>query len=157
MQQLKEKLIEDPINGGKFCYETELYEGVKQWISLSSGFWTNSLMIRGSQFYNEQIEKLPELYKDLAWEDPNTKLIWLPQIVNIPDKGMVFCNGPSSSDWGWSAVKAIEVKEEEKEKYPIPDKKGQYYKMRMDMTTQINFPKDEFMNGLNYIGIFKND
>jgi len=76
----------------------------------------------------------------------------MPASVNIPTQGMVFANGPSSTDWGWAAVKAVPVKEEEKEKYPIPNKKGEYYEWRMDMTTLQMFPERDFMEALSYIG-----
>jgi hypothetical protein len=65
---------------------------------------------------------------------------------------MVFANGPSSLDWGWAAVKAVPVLEEEKEKYPMPGKEGQYYEWRMDMTTLQMFPERDFMEALSYIG-----
>jgi len=51
----------------------------------------------------------------------------MPSTVNIPTQGMIFANGSSLSDWGWAAVKAVPVLEEEKEKYPILGKEGQYY------------------------------
>jgi len=149
-----EKLIDCPKSGGKFCYETEPYPGTKVWMSLSSGFWTNSLMTKGSDFYNEQTINLPSLYVDIEWEDPNTKLIWLPQTINIPNVGMVFVNGTDSTNWGWSAVKSIQVGKDEKKKFPIKGQKGKYQTQKMDMTNMMNFGQDEFMNCLAYLGIF---
>ena len=66
---------------------------------------------------------------------------------------MVFANGSKANNWKWAAVKAIEVKEEEKQKYPIPNKKDQYYKHRMDMTTMKMFSERDFMEALSYIGV----
>jgi len=91
-------------------------------MSLASGYFTNSLMIEGEDFYNEQIELLPELYKQLAWKDPETEMIWLPQSINLPSSGMVFINGTSTEDWEWVGVLATKVTADEKEKYPIPGK-----------------------------------
>ena len=42
------------------------------------------------------MEILPELYKSLMVEDETGK-IWMPSMVNIPDKGMVFTDGTGSS------------------------------------------------------------
>jgi hypothetical protein len=53
----------------------------------------------------------------------------------------------------WGAVQAVPVKDEEKEKYPIPGKKGQYYQFRMDMSTLKNFDKFGFIDALSYIGV----
>ena len=41
----------------------------------------------------------------------------------------------------------------EKLKYPIPGKKDQYYKHRMDMTTMKHFKERDFMEALSYIGV----
>jgi hypothetical protein len=50
----------------------------------------------------------------------------MPSTVNLPTQGMVFANGLMLKDWKWAAVKAVPVLEEEKEKYPIPGKKGNF-------------------------------
>ena len=71
----------------------------------------------------------------------------------MPTKGMIFANGKSAENWKWAAVLAVPVKEEEKEKYPIPGKKGEYYKKRMDMSTIKNFHEREFIDALSYIGL----
>lgn len=154
MEQNKETLIDCPKTLGKFCYETEISPGIKLWSSLSSGFWTNSLMTEDSNFLNEQLEKLPELHKSIQWKDPNTGLIWLPQTINIPEVGMIFANGTDASNWGWSAVKAIKLSKEEAKKFPIKGQKGKYLTHKADMNNMMNFEQDEFMNGLAFIGIF---
>jgi hypothetical protein len=79
--------------------------------------------------------------------------MWIPSMVNEPTKGMIFANGPSKDSWGWSAVKAVPVTEAETEKYPIPGKKGEYYKLRMDMTTMRNFSEREYIDALSYVGL----
>jgi len=110
-------------------------------------------MKKDSDFYNEQIEILPELYKELAWEDNETGLIWFPTTINDPIKGMIFANGPSAQQWAWAAVKSIPVSEEEKEKYPIPGKPGEFYSMRIAMDTIQHFPERNFLDALGYIGV----
>jgi hypothetical protein len=148
-----DKIITCPKSGGDLCYVIEITPEIKTYSSLSCGFWTNSLMTKGSDFYNEQMETLPELYKDLAWEDPETKLVWLPQTVNEPKQGMVFANGTSTDNWKWAAVKAVPVTEEEKEKYPIPKQPGKFYEFRMDMETLQYFEERDFIEAFSYIGL----
>jgi hypothetical protein len=109
-------------------------------------------MKEGEEFYNQQISILPELYKDLLNKDDDGT-IWMPSTINLPQQGMVFANGPSKEDWGWAAVKAVPVTEEEKEKYPIPSQKGKFYEWRMDMTTLKMFTKRDYMEALSYIGV----
>ena len=81
----------------------------------------------------------------------------MPQTINIANKGMVFANGKNSKKWKWSAVLAVPVLEEEKEKFPIPGKKDEYYEWRMNMDTIKSYNEKDFMDALEYIGIFKNE
>ena len=135
------------------CYVQEVNEKVKNYSCYGCGFITNSLLVKDTQFFEEQMELLPNLYKELMGEDENGK-IWMPSTVNIPEKGMVFANGKSSSNWNWSAVLAVKVKDEEKEKYPIPGKENKFYEWRMDMTNMKEFDEKDYIEALDYIGIF---
>ena len=138
--------------GSDACYVDEVNQDIKTYFCYGCGFQTNSLMKDGDVFYERQLEILPELYKDLLNKDDDGH-IWMPSTVNIPTQGMIFANGSSLSDWGWAAVKAVPVLEEEKEKYPILGKEGQYYEWRMDMTTLQMFPERDFIEALSYIGV----
>lgn len=148
-----DKIITCPKSGGDLCYEIEVTPEITNWMSLSCGFWTNSLMVEGSEFYEAQIEVLPELYKALAWIDSETKLTWLPQTINEPKQGMVFANGNDVLNWKWAAVKAVPVTEEEKYKFPIPKQPGKFYEYRMDMETLQHFGERDFIEALDYIGL----
>jgi hypothetical protein len=125
-------------------------------MSLSCGFWTNSFMKEDHEFYMQQMETLPELYKDLAWKDPETDLIWLPNTINNPDQGMVFANGSGVSNWKWAAVKAIEIPEEDRENHPIPGKPGEFMKFKMDMKNMHLFEERDYIEALSYIGVLPN-
>jgi hypothetical protein len=139
--------------GSDACYVTENSPTIKTYSCFGCGFTTNSLMKEGEEFYNKQIEVLPELYKDVMFKDKD-ELIWMPTTINLPQQGMIFYNGTSKENTKWSAVRAVKVTEEEKEKYPIKGKPGEYYEWRMDMTTIQSFEMRDFMEALSYIGIF---
>jgi hypothetical protein len=110
------------------------------------GFTTNTLMKSESEFLEEQLEVLPELYKDLIYVDGEGKN-WMPSTINIFDKGMVFVNGKSVENWKWMAVKAIEIPEEDKSKFP----KNTTHKP--DMSSAKEFEERDFMEALSYIGL----
>ena len=148
-----EEIINCPKSGGDLCYKIQVTPDINNFMSLSCGFYTNSLMKEGEEFYNQTIESLPELHKDLAWKDPETDLIWLPNVINEQSKGMIFANGTSIRDWHWAAVKAIELTEEEQKKYPIPGKEGEYMKYRMDMKNLKELHERDYIDALSYIGI----
>jgi len=138
--------------GSDACYVEEVNQDIKTYFCYGCGFQTNSLMKEGEEFYEQQLTTLPELYKSLITQD-NNQLMWMPSAVNLPQQGMIFANGTNSNEWMWSAVKAVPVTEEEKEKYPIPGKKDQYYEWRMDMSTIKHYPERDYIEALSYIGV----
>lgn len=141
--------------GSDACYTTEVNDKINNYFCYGCGFQSNSLMKEGEQIMEEQMEILPELYKDLKFEDKDGQ-IWFPSTVNLPTQGMVFANGSTTENWKWATVKAIEVTEEEKEKYPKPGKKDEYYEHRMDMSTMKQFEERDYMEALSYIGVLPN-
>jgi hypothetical protein len=148
-----EEIINCPKSGGDLCYKVQVAPEIYNYMSLSCGFWTNSFMTEDHEFYMQQMETLPELYKDLAWKDPETGLIWLPNTINNPEQGMVFANGTNTSNWAWAAVKAIEVHEEDRKNHPIPGKPGEFMKYRMDMKNMKSFGERDYIEALSYIGV----
>ena len=147
-----DKLDICPRCGSDACYVTEVNQDINNYFCYGCGFQSNTLMREGEEITEEQMSILPELYKDLRYEDKNGQ-IWFPSTVNLPKQGMIFADGSTTKNWAWAAVKAVEVKEEEKHKYPIPKKEGQFYEFRMDMTTVKHFKERDFMEALSYIGV----
>ena len=140
-----DQIIDCPKSGGDLCYKVEVNNNVTNYLSLSCGFWTNSLMKADTDFYKEQMAVLPELYKDLAWLDTETELIWLPHTLNEPTLGMVYASGTGADDWKWAAVKARELNEEDQEQFKTTHK--------TDMKTIAYFPERDYMDALSYIGV----
>jgi hypothetical protein len=108
-------------------------------------------MKRDSEFFNQQMEVLPELYKELLGEDENG-IIWMPSVVNIPNKGMVFADGTRAFNWQWAAMKAVPMTKEEKAKFK---EKGKEYEFKMDKDTMKHFDERDYMEALDYIGVFE--
>lgn len=131
--------------GGDACYVQEVTKDIKIELCYGCGFQSNSLMKKDTQFFFEQMEVLPDLYKALMDEEESGK-IWMPTSINVEDKGMVFADGTGRDNWRWAGVKAIPVTKEEKEKY-----KGA--KHRADMSTIKHFEERDFMEALSYIGV----
>lgn len=140
-----DEIINCPKSGGDLCYKVEVSKDVTNYYSLSCGFWTNSLMKPGQEFYEQQMQVLPELYKDLAWLDIETELVWLPHTINEPTLGMVYAQGTGVDDWKWAAVKAKELSKEDQEQFKTTHK--------TDMKTIAYFPERDYMDALSYIGV----
>lgn len=146
-----EEIINCPKSGGDLCYKVQVAPEIYNYMSLSCGFWTNSFMTEDHEFYMQQMETLPELYKDLAWKDPKTGLIWLPNTINLPEQGMVFANGTNAASWKWAAVKAIEIPKGERKEVM-----GKVQTHKMDMKNMQLFEERDYIEALSYIGILPN-
>lgn len=136
--------------GSDACYKQEVSLDVNLYWCYGCGFTSNTAMKMDSEFLKEQMEILPELYKSLMVEDETGK-IWMPSMVNIPNKGMVFADGTNPTNWRWAAVLATTVKEEEKEKFKL--KSGGYAEWKMDMSTIKHFDERDYIEALSYIGV----
>ena len=120
------------------CYSQEITKDINIELCYGCGFQSNSLMLKGSEFFNQQFELLPELYKVLMDEEDDTGKIWMPTTINIKDKGMIFAEGSDRLNWRWAAVQAIH------------DEESGY---KTDMKTLKNFKERDFMDALSYIGV----
>ena len=138
--------------GGNACYVTEVAPGIKTYQCFGCGFCASSPMTEGSEFLKEQMEILPDLYKSLMVVDEDG-LVWMPTNINLPETGMIFANGSSPDNWKWAAVKAVRVKEEEKEKFKKKD--GTYFEWKMNMESMKEFDEKDFMEAMDYLGLFK--
>lgn len=132
--------------GSDACYTQEVTKDIKIELCYGCGFQSNSIIKKGNEFFNEQFETLPELYKELMDEEEETGKIWMPTIINLKDQGMVFADGTGRGNWKWAGVRVTEVPEDEKERF-----KGQKYKP--DMSTVKHFEERDFIEALSYIGV----
>jgi hypothetical protein len=128
------------------CYIQEITKDIKIEFCYGCGYQTNSLMKPKSEFLDEQLLLLPDLYKSLIEEEEDTGKIWVPTFINIEDKGMIFADGTGRDNWRWASVKAIPILKKEKKKY----KDAKY---RTDMTTIKHFEEGDFMEALSYISV----
>jgi hypothetical protein len=144
---MEEKMITCPHCGGNACYEQQVSEEVTTNFCFGCGFSTSTLMTVNSRLLTETLDTSPSLYKDLMYTDDKNQ-VWFPATVTIPEKGMVFLDGTSKDSWKWAAVKAVEILEEEKSKFP----KDQKYKM--DTKNTKFFEQRDFMDALDAVHFF---
>ena len=129
------------------CYITPINETKNNYFCWGCGFQTNDLMVEGEFNFVAYEETLPELYKDIKYTDEAGR-VWYPISINIPDRGTVFLNGKSKDTVEWSAIKVIELTEEEKAQ---PKYKNLVYKS--DPKSLKSFGND-FIEAIDYIGMF---
>lgn len=146
----KDQLVECKRCGGNACYEQHIDENTITWLCMGCGFTTSTLMNEGSKVVKDLLETSPELYKDLLFTDRDNK-VWAPATITLPNKGMVFLNGTNKTDWQWSAVRSIEISDEERQQKLFP--KEQTHKM--DMPNMKSFGQKDFMDALEVIGFYE--
>lgn len=147
-----DKLTECKRCGGNACYEQKIDDKLSTWLCMGCGFTSSSQLYKDSSLVKSTLETSPELYKDLMFLDPDSK-VWFPATITLPGKGMVFIDGTSKTDWKWSAVKAIEITDEDRKLKNYPDNQTH----RMDMPNASKFNQKDFMEALEVIGFFNTD
>ena len=148
-----DNLTKCPCCGSDACSISPLAPAIDAHLCWTCGFNTHTGMIDGSEFEKTKYESTAEIIKDL--KQVHEGLAWYPKVINLHEKGMVFPEwNKRIKDWYWSAVKAVPVTEEEKEKYPDPHNPGEFYKFRMDMKNIKRYDKMCFMDAAEKIGLF---
>ena len=150
----EDKLITCPRCGSDACYENKEAYNLINRVCYGCGFMTHNYMQKDSEFLQEQLEVLPELYKDITFIDDNG-YHWIPSTVNLPNKGMVDVNGANTQDWKWTAVPSVEIPEEDRERFPIKGQPGEYHTHKMDHSLSKDFSERDYMEALDYIGVFE--
>ena len=172
MEQLGDKLVTCKCCKSDACYESEftIEKGkVNTWICMTCGFTSNTTMEEGSEVLTQATENTSIFI--LSKKQIHDGLVWFPTVITMPDKGMIFPepikgtttldSNPSikdsrgESDWKWTVVKAIDVTDEEKEKYPDPTNPGTFYKKRMDMKNMKRYDRLCFMDAAEELGMFE--
>jgi|TARA_R110000744_G_scaffold323293_2_gene429162 hypothetical protein len=150
-----EQKILSPIDGNAdYCFESyDQATDLTSYLDYKTGFTSNSMLIVESDYVIQAEKNQPKLVTELRVIDELRDLIWYPSVINIPLKGMVFpISVKDSDDWQWEVLPIREVTEEEKEKYPMPDKEGEFFKTIVDVKGKKNFDKLDFLSALKEIG-----
>ena len=144
---IKDEMVLCPKCGCDGCYKTPINETLANYFCWGCGYQTNDLMKEGEFDFTAFEETLPELYKDVKYVDQESR-VWYPISINLSDRGTVFLNGTSAEDIKWSAIKVVELTEEEKKE---PKYKGLTFKS--DAKSLQDFGED-FIEACDYIGLF---
>ncbi len=137
-----EKII-SPFTGKRNCFVQTMGTD-ESYLCMDSGYTTNTLYKIGSDVIKDAESRAPKLVNDLKYQDDERGLIWFPSVVQVPGIGMIFPDGSSIDDWGYSVAKQVGIPEEEQKNYPVPGKDGEFYQSRLDMKNLKTFDKLKF-------------
>lgn len=144
-----------PHCGSINCFREEVGENMTSYLCMGCGYTTNDLFKTDSEQLAGYETTMPELYKDIKFVDSERGVTWYPTVLNVPTVGLVFVDGTTKDNWVWKAAPAVDVDEQEREKYPIPGKPGEFYTRRVNMELAKEFEQDQFTEACRYIGLIK--
>ena len=128
---------------------------VESYMCMDCGYTSTTLNKEGSEVVQRYEESTAELIKALRWVDSETNLVWYPIVLNFPSFGIIFPDGTGVDNWVWKAAPAVDIAQEEREKYPIPGNPGQFYERRIDMKQGQDFASTKFYDACKFLGFIQ--
>ena len=143
-----------PFTGKKSVIVETTAAGIETRICMDTGFTTNSEYKIGSDKIEEVEKSTTQLIRELRYTDDSLGQYWYPTTAMV-STGMIYPEG-TTEKWNWVYAPIIEVPEEEKEKYPIPGKPGEYYTTRLATDVAEYYVPTDFQEVCKRVGMAKN-
>ena len=150
-----ETKIECPVCKSKNCFES-IDKDVTSYLCLRCGYTSNSLLKQNSESLEKVMKTTPQLAKDLQIYDYTRELYWIPTVINMGDRGIIYPEG-TTDNWKWRYAKVIDVPKASQKAYPKPDKDDEYYTTMLDVENAEEFKSNEFLEACKAMGITKED
>tara|TARA_B100000287_G_scaffold277967_1_gene261888 strand:+ start:2470 stop:2976 length:507 start_codon:yes stop_codon:yes gene_type:complete len=142
-----------PHCGSKNCFEsTEEDTNTVSYLCLKCGYTSNTFFTEDSQQLKSSFTTAPTLISDLQFFDKSRKLVWIPCVLNMGKRGIIFPKG-SKNNWKWNYAKVVDIDLNEQNKYPVPGKEGEFYKSKLDIENALSFEWDDFIGACEEMGI----
>jgi len=133
-----------PLSGRK-CVVVEADEetNIESYICMESGYTTTDKLKIGSKEIEQYEQTITELMKSVRVEDKERGLVWYPAFMQMPG-AMLYVKGTSFKDMKWEVAKIVSIQGEERLKYPVPGKEGEYFTSRLDVENAKTYSKKDF-------------
>ena len=114
------------------------------YMCMESGFTTTDNMKIDSELVEKYETQLTELMRKSKFEDKERGLVWYPAFLQMQGIGMLYPTGTTRDDLKWEVCKVVPIIGEERKKYPVPGKEGEYFTSRLDVENSEKFEGNEF-------------
>tara|TARA_R100000152_G_C6698035_1_gene128182 strand:- start:271 stop:774 length:504 start_codon:yes stop_codon:yes gene_type:complete len=149
----EDRKVTCPHCGSKNCFEsTEEATNVVSYLCLKCGYTTNSYFTEESTSLQNSFNTAPTLIKEIQFFDKKRKLVWIPCVLNMGKRGIIFPRG-SRNNWEWNYAKTVDIPIKEQKKYPIPGQEDKYYSSRLDVDNAEKYDWDNFIGACESMGI----
>lgn len=148
---MKPKITYDaisPITGNECVLEeADEQTGVVSMICMETGFTTTDQLVFESEAQETYEAGLTELMKQARVIDA-VGLCWYPAFMQLPG-AMMYPDG-DANNFHYEVAEVVEISGEEREKYPVPGKEGEYFTARLDVENATQFEMKQFETALNF-------
>ena len=137
-----------PVTGNKcVLVEADQKTNTESYLCMESGFTSHEKLIEGSDFQNSYETRCTDLMRSCKLIDEDKKA-WYPTFMQLPN-AMLYAEGKSAEKWNWKVSQIVKIEGDERLKYPVPGKEGEYYTSRLDVENGKTYDKVDFDGALN--------
>ena len=130
------------------CFDEYVVEdNFHSYLCFRCGYTSNSKFKYGSDELLSSLEASPKLIIELQIADWERDIVWIPSVLNMGPKGIIFPEG-TFDDWSWKYAKVVDIPEEDREKYNGEEK-------RLDVESANIYGQHEFLKACKDMGIVK--
>ena len=130
------------------CFDEYVVEdNFHSYLCFKCGYTSNSKFTYGSDELLSSLEASPQLIIELQVADWERDIVWIPSVLNMGEKGIIFPEG-TYEDWSWKYAKVVDIPEEDREKYNGEEK-------RLDVESANIYGQHEFLKACKDMGIVK--
>jgi len=150
-------IIDCPHCGQHTCH-VEKYSDIKSAPKNLRGYFCKNCGMTSSSEFKEKskmlehaLKTMPDMIRDMKFYDDKLKIYFFLAVIQMP-AGNVFPE-PMGKDWQWTYMPVVEINESEANKYPVPNKKGEYYSHRLAEEQAVRFDKTDFKSAIARLGL----
>jgi len=148
---MKPKITYDaisPVTGNNTVLEeADEQTGVVSMICMETGYTTTDQLVHESDAQEAYEAGLTELMKEARIIDA-VGLCWYPAFMQLPG-AMIYPDG-AADKFHYEVAEVVEIIGEERKKYPVPGKEGEYFTARLDVDNATQFEMNQFETALNF-------
>ena len=140
-----------PITGNKcVIVEADEQTNTESYLCTESGYTTTDKLVIDSVHVKQYEQMITQLMVDAKFEDVVAGLVWYPCFMQLPG-AMLYCKGDNPEELKWEVSKIVAIEGDERLKYPVPGKEGEYHTSRLDVENGKIYDKADFKSALDDI------
>jgi len=142
------EMVDCPVCGNHTALEEK--EGdILSWMCINCGYTSNTLYKKNSSSIQKVFSTSPKLINDLKMYDKKRYIYWIPTVINMPSRGLIFPEG-TKSQIIWTYIPIVDIPENEQKNYPVGDQTGKFHTRKLDPVKAKKFTR--FYDALQEMG-----